>query len=115
MTAAAYTNNDNNAATNTLLFDVDTIANQISLQNPPAAGTLFPQGLLGVDPALNASLDVYSTLSNGRAVTNTAFAAIINPTTNRSTLYTVDLLSGFATTVGNFPSVLPFGSITFSL
>ncbi len=43
VTAAAYTNNDNNAATNTLLFDVDTIANQISLQNPPAAGTLFPQ------------------------------------------------------------------------
>jgi hypothetical protein len=115
VTAAAYTNNDNNAATFTALYTIDTIANQISLQNPPAAGTLFPQGTLGVDPALASSLDVYSTLSNGRAVTNTAFAAIINPTTNRSTLYAVELTSGFATSLGNFPSVLPFGSITFAL
>jgi hypothetical protein len=115
VTAAAYTNNDNSTVTGTLLFDIDTVANQISVQNPPAAGTLFPQGALGVDPALSSSLDVYSTVSGGRAVTNTAFAAIINPVSGRSTLYAVDLLSGLATSVGAFPSVLPVGSITFAL
>ncbi|MFI5841316.1 DUF4394 domain-containing protein [Catenuloplanes sp. NPDC051500] len=115
VTGAAYTNNDKSGVTGTLLFDLDTVANQISLQNPPAAGTLFPQGALGADPALPSSLDIYSTLSNGRAVTNTAFAAIIDPVTGRSTLYSVDLLSGFATAVGTFPSVLQVGSITFAL
>lgn len=115
VTAAGYTNNDNNTATATVLYDIDTVANQISLQNPPAAGTLFPQGALGVDPALGSSLDVYSTLAGGRAVTNTAFAAIINPVTGRSTLYAVDLLSGFATSVGSFPSALPVGAIAFAL
>ncbi|GAB7038185.1 MULTISPECIES: DUF4394 domain-containing protein [Catenuloplanes] len=115
VTAAAYMNNDTSGMTLTALYDVDTVANQLSLQNPPAAGTLFPQGALGVDPALSASLDVYSTISNGRAVANTAFAAIINPVTNRSTLYSVDVTSGFATSIGTFPSVLQVGSITFAL
>ncbi|MDR7275851.1 DUF4394 domain-containing protein [Catenuloplanes atrovinosus] len=114
VTAGAYTNNDTSNLTATALYDVDTIANQISLQNPPAAGTLFPQGMLGVDPAQNSSMDIVSTISNGRTVANTAFAALINPVTNRSTLYSVDLTSGFATSIGNFPSVLQVGSITFA-
>ncbi|GAA3083748.1 hypothetical protein GCM10017562_61720 [Streptomyces roseofulvus] len=98
VTGAAYTNNDLNAATATTLFDLDTMADSISLQSPANAGTLAPTGNLGVDAALDAGFDIYY---NPAAGTNHGFAAIGNGGSYR--LYAVDVLSGKATSKGAFP------------
>ncbi|MFF9984646.1 DUF4394 domain-containing protein [Streptomyces erythrochromogenes] len=99
VTGAAYTNNDLNAATATTLFDLDTMADRISLQSPANAGTLAPTGTLGVDAALDAGFDIYY---NPAAGTNHGFAAI--GTGNSYRLYAVDLLTGKATGKGAFPT-----------
>ncbi|WP_260614629.1 DUF4394 domain-containing protein [Streptomyces sp. WAC07061] len=99
ITGAAYTNNDLNAATATTLFDLDTMADRISLQSPANAGTLAPTGGLGVDADLDAGFDIYY---NPVAGTNHGFAAIGTGGSYR--LYAVDLLTGKATRKGTFPA-----------
>ncbi|WP_241253646.1 DUF4394 domain-containing protein [Streptomyces sp. W1SF4] len=99
VTGAAYTNNDLNAATATTLFDLDTMADRISLQSPANAGTLAPTGSLGVDADLDAGFDIYY---NPVAGTNHGFAAIGTGGSYR--LYAVDLLTGKATRKGAFPA-----------
>ncbi|WP_418961234.1 DUF4394 domain-containing protein [Streptomyces tritici] len=99
VTGAAYTNNDLNAATATTLFDLDTMADRISLQSPANAGTLAPTGNLGVDAALDAGLDIYY---NPVAGTNHGFATIGNGGSYR--LYAVDVLTGKATSTGTYPT-----------
>ncbi|MDP9794613.1 hypothetical protein J2S43_003125 [Catenuloplanes nepalensis] len=104
ITGVAYTNNDLSNTTATLLFDIDTVKNQLSLQNPPANGTLFPIGQFGVDPSLNTGFDINTTLNTDkRAVGNTAFAVFVDPISLISTEYQIDLTSGFATRVDDFP------------
>ncbi|KOU22558.1 DUF4394 domain-containing protein [Streptomyces sp. WM6368] len=98
VTGAAYTSNDLNAATATTLFDLDTMADRISLQSPANAGTLAPTGSLGVDAALDAGFDIYY---NPAAGTNHGFAAI--GTAGAYRFYTVDVLTGRATDKGAFP------------
>ncbi|MFJ8563274.1 DUF4394 domain-containing protein [Streptomyces sp. NPDC093514] len=99
VTGAAYTNNDLNAATATTLFDLDPMADRISLQSPANAGTLAPTRNLGVDAALDAGFDIYY---NRAAGTNHGFAALGNANAYR--LYTVDVLTGKATSKGAFPA-----------
>ncbi|MER8092776.1 DUF4394 domain-containing protein [Streptomyces goshikiensis] len=98
VTGAAYTNNDLNAATATTLFDLDTMADRISLQSPANAGTLAPTGNLGVNADLDAGFDIYY---NAAAGTNHGFAAI--GTAGSYRLYSVELLTGKATNKGAFP------------
>lgn len=79
VSAAAYTNNDNSAATPTQLFDLDTTDDQLVLQDPPNSGTLTGIGPVGalntIDP--NAGFDVYSTLDqSGATIDNDAFAVV---------------------------------------
>ncbi|MFI8341960.1 DUF4394 domain-containing protein [Streptomyces sp. NPDC085639] len=99
VTGAAYTNNDLNAATATTLFDLDTMADRISLQSPANAGTLAPTGNLGVDAALDAGFDIYY---NPMAGTNHGFAAVGTGGSYR--FYAVDVLTGKATSKGSFPA-----------
>ncbi|MFG2339785.1 DUF4394 domain-containing protein [Streptomyces yangpuensis] len=99
VTGAAYTNNDLNAATATTLFDLDTMADRISLQSPANAGTLAPTGSLGVDAALDAGFDIHYNPATG---VNHGFAAIGTAGTYR--LYAVDVLTGRATDKGAFPT-----------
>ncbi|RVX40611.1 uncharacterized protein DUF4394 [Nonomuraea polychroma] len=101
VTGAGYTNNDLNAATATTLFDVDTMNDQIAVQSPANAGNLAPTGKLGVDAATDAGFDVYSSLSNGVTVSNTAYATLKVRGAYR--FYTVNLLTGAANLVGTFP------------
>ncbi|WP_217369648.1 DUF4394 domain-containing protein [Nonomuraea antri] len=103
VTAAGYTNNDLNDDTVTTLFDLNTRADQIVVQSPANLGLLAPTGALGTDADLNAGLDVYSDLSGGKTVSNTAFATLVNAYTGDAFLYTVDVLTGAAT-----PSAQPF-------
>ncbi|MGI5291182.1 DUF4394 domain-containing protein [Nonomuraea polychroma] len=101
VTGAGYTNNDLNAATATTLFDVDTMNDQIAVQSPANAGNLAPTGKLGVDAATDAGFDVYSRLSNGVTVSNTAYATLKVRGAYRFS--TVNLLTGAANLVGTFP------------
>ncbi|MFD5696819.1 DUF4394 domain-containing protein [Streptomyces lasiicapitis] len=103
VTAAAYTNNDLNAATATTLFDINTTTDQVVIQSPANNGTLAPTGALGLNAGPNAGLDIYSTLSGGKTKDNAAFATLIPSGASTSSLYTVNLLTGEATSVGQFP------------
>ncbi|WP_405435102.1 DUF4394 domain-containing protein [Streptomyces avidinii] len=97
VTGAAYTNNDLNAATATTLFDLDTMADRISLQSPANAGTLAPTGNLGVNAAPDAGFDIYY---DAKAGTNKGFAAL--GTGSSSSLYEINILNGRATGRGAF-------------
>lgn len=98
VTGAAYTNNDLSPTTATTLFDVDTTADQVSVQSPANAGSLAPTGKLGVDAGPVAGFDIYSTVRRGVTVSNTAYAAL------NGRFYTVNVLTGTASLVGTFPA-----------
>lgn len=103
VTAAAYTNNDLNGVTATTLFDINTTTGQVVIQSPANNGLLAPTGGLGMPVATNAGLDIFSDLSNGRTVSNSAFATLV-VSNGDATLNRVDLLTGAATPVGGpFP------------
>lgn len=90
VTAAAYTNNFNGATTTTL-FDIDTTTDSLYTQNPPNNGTLVLVGALGVNVTDVNGFDI----STGD---NTAYAALT--ATALTSLYTVNLTTGAATSVG---------------
>ncbi|MFD3679294.1 DUF4394 domain-containing protein, partial [Streptomyces sp. NPDC058613] len=89
-----------NAATATTLFDLDTLADRISLQSPANAGTLAPTGNLGVNAALDAGFDIYYSPKTG---TNKGFATLSTGTNGIYRLYEVNILTGKATSRGTFP------------
>ncbi|NJR49462.1 MAG: DUF4394 domain-containing protein [Leptolyngbyaceae cyanobacterium CSU_1_3] len=97
--AAAYTNafpgapspmNVTPPTRTTQLFDIDSRRDVLVLQNPPNDGGLQTIGNLGVDFNTVAGFDIFSP----RAGENTAFAV------SNSTLYTIDLASGSAKSMG---------------
>ncbi len=110
---AAYTNSFA-GATSTTLYDIDSSTNpdQLVIQGgnpvPPGAspnlGTLSVVGSLGIEPFSPA---IGFDIAQG---TGTAFASLdAGPTT--SGLYTIDLATGAATLVGNFP----IGTLLFDI
>ncbi|MEE6258108.1 DUF4394 domain-containing protein [Plantactinospora sonchi] len=102
ITAAAYTNNDLNGATATTLFVINPTTDEVVIQSPANNGTLAATGKLGVDVTASAGFDIYADLTNGRTTSNTAFAAL-TPAHGSATLYSIDLLTGAASSVGMFP------------
>ncbi|MBW4614043.1 MAG: DUF4394 domain-containing protein [Desmonostoc vinosum HA7617-LM4] len=105
ITAVAYTNVDNDPATGTTLYSIDYIKDALFIQFPPNAGTLgngtitgagVPVGSLGIDIDSTAGFDI---ITDDKGV-NTAFAALTPVTTSGSTLYSIDLTTGVATSVG---------------
>ncbi len=102
LTAAAYTNNDLDAATGTTLFDLDTTRNQAAQQVPANDGTLLLAGPLGVDASPVAGFDIVSTVRDGVTVGNAGWATLRTSDTGKAALYRVDLLSGSASKVGTF-------------
>ncbi len=114
VTAAAYTNNDNNADTVTTLFDIDTYNDQVAIQAPANNGTLNPTGKLGVAAGSNAGADIFADLSGGKTISNTAFATLL-PSGGRQSFYMVDPLTGAATLVGTFPSIAPVTDVAVTL
>jgi hypothetical protein len=103
VTAAAYTNNDLSSATATTLFDINTNSDQVVIQSPANNGTLAPTGGLGLDAQLKAGMDIYSTLSGGRTVDNAAFASLTPKGASLPSLYSVNVFTGEATVVKQFP------------
>ncbi len=89
VTAAAYTNAIANP-TSTELYDIDAELDILVLQNPPNDGTLMTIGELGIDFDLLGGFDI---ISSGEG-SNSAFAI------SNSTLYSIDLLTGMASSLG---------------
>lgn len=99
ITAVAYANADNNPATGTTLYDIDYVSDALFIQNPPNAGTLELVGSLGLDISSAAGFDIFT--DNG---VNTAFAALTPTSASGSNLYTINLTTGAATSVGSISS-----------
>lgn len=93
VTAAAYTNSFD-GTTSTQLYDIDTLLNDLVLQNPPNDGTLMTIGDLGIDFDTLGGFDIIST-SDGD---NAAFAV------SNSSLYSIDLDMGMAFELGQIGS-----------
>lgn len=108
---AAYTNSIEGATTTTL-YVIDSATDRLLVQNPPNSGGLDSTmgGLLGVDTNENVGFDI---MTVGTA--NMAVAALTNPATGRSSLYTIDLTTGAATLVGAIGSTNAVDGLAFNL
>jgi hypothetical protein len=96
ITAAAYTNSFDGTAS-TQLYNIDTLLNDLALQNPPNDGTLATVGDLGIDFDTLGGFEIVSAVEGN----NTAFAV------SDKTLYSLDLNSGVAYSLGGVGSVDP--------
>ena len=94
VSAAAYTNNDLDAATATTLFDLDTALDQVAIQAPANAGSLSATGKLGVDAGSDAGFDIAGKGNAGWATLSVG---------GKHRLYSVSLLSGAVQAKGDFP------------
>lgn len=103
VTAAAYTNNFA-GATATMLFDIDVKTDKLVKQMPPNDGTLVEVGALGVDAGAANGFDIGGT--SGKA-----FAILTSGSTTK--IYSVNLDSGAATAVADFPK--PVSGMTLGL
>ena len=101
VTGAAYTNNDLDPNTATTLFDLDTMLDQIAIQSPANSGSLAATGKLGVNASANAGFDIYSTVRGGTTVDLEGYAVMWAD--GRMGLFEINLLSGKATSAGEFP------------
>ena len=100
VTAVAYLNNDNDPATGTTLFDIDSDLDTLNIQNPPNDGTLAPVGPLGLATRSRAGFDIVT--QTGTSITNTAYAAISERGRGGqvSRLILVDVNTGFIRDLG---------------
>ncbi len=98
ITASAYTNSFAGAPAGrtTQLFNIDANLDVLVLQDPPNNGTLTTVGSLGVNVGSVGGFDIFSP-SNG---VNTAFAAFALNGSTAASLYTIDLGTGAATSLG---------------
>ena len=94
---AAYSNNDNDASTATVLYDIDSVGDQLVTQNPPNNGTLVSGPRLGFDTEAATSFDIWSDVKDGKAVANRGFVAL----DGGRVLFEIDLSSGAMRFLGN--------------
>jgi len=92
--SVAYSNNDNDPATGTSLFyiDSDGTDNTYTTSNPNG-GTLTLVGALGVNTNDNVGFDI-------SGFTGVAYATLTSPTGTGSGLYSISLATGAATFIG---------------
>ena len=96
VTAAAYTNSFDGTIS-TELYDIDTLLNDLVLQDPPNDGTLVTVGDLGIDFDTLGGFEIVSAVEGD----NTAFAV------SNTTLYSIDLETGAAKDLGHVGSINP--------
>ncbi|MCC2546566.1 DUF4394 domain-containing protein [Hymenobacter sp. BT175] len=96
LSAGAYTNNDNNAATGTILLGYDQVTNEVVSFSDPNAGTNSPLGSSGiiVNPATGVDFDIYTDLTTPATPVNTGFATATPTTSDFDFLYDVNLTNG---------------------
>ncbi len=95
VSAAAYTNNYAGSTT-TLLYNIDPSTDKLYKQDNPNLGTLSEIGALGIDVDGNNGFDITGN-------DNKAYALLTVGSTTK--LYSINLATGAATAIGNFPSV----------
>lgn len=109
VSACAYTNSDNDPLTGTTLFDIDTANDILVRQDPPNNGTLNTVGPLGVDATRVAGFDI-------AVSTGTAYASLVmkkcKKKSGRTSLFTIDLVTGAATELGKIGGPWPLTSLT---
>lgn len=99
---AAYLNNFSTATT-TILYDIDSNLDILSIQNPPNGGILNTVGALGVNTSDDVGFDISGT-------TGVFYASLtVGGTTG---LYTINQLTGAATLVGAIANAGALGSET---
>lgn len=91
--ASAYTNSFAGATTTTL-YNIDSVLDILTTQNPPNNGTLNTVGSLGINVSGDAGFDIGSG--------NTALAAFQLVGSTSSSLYSVNLTNGATSLIGNF-------------
>jgi hypothetical protein len=93
-----YTNNDNDPATATILYGIDSSRDVLVKQDPPATGQLTTIGSLGVNTIGSqiAGFDILTITTDN----NIGYAAMQTPDDDRSKLYSLDLGTGAATFIG---------------
>jgi Domain of unknown function (DUF4394) len=98
ISASAYTNNFAGipAGRTTQLFNIDANLDTLVLQNPPNNGTLVTIGSLGVNVGSEGGFEIFSPVNGA----NTAFAAFAPDGSTAASLYTIDLGTGAATSLG---------------
>ncbi len=94
---AAYTNNFA-GATSTELYDIDSNLDILVEQTPPNNGTLHTVGPLGINTTNAVGFDITGN-------TGAVYASLTNPGNNASSLYTVNLTTGAATSIGQIGGV----------
>ena len=87
ISAAGYTNNDNDPATGTTLYVIDSLNDVLSIQNA-ATGVLTRVGDLGVNLGARTSFDISANSGIGFVQSG-------------STLYNINLTTGALTSIGN--------------
>lgn len=92
--ASAYTNNDTDPATGTVLYGIDTRAGALFTTSAPNAGTMTKVGDLGVSAIGVTGFDI--------SVSGMAYAALTDGDTGLSQLYGINLTTGAATSLGAF-------------
>jgi hypothetical protein len=101
LSAVAYTNNDNNAATGTMLYGYDQSTNYLLLSSNANAGTYGNVGTTGSGITVNAAngvdFDIFSNLATPALPVNSAFLTATPSGASFDNLYTVDLTAGTAT------------------
>jgi hypothetical protein len=104
VTAAAYTNNDADPGTLTLLNVLNTTTDQLVIQAPPNAGTQNPLGALRVDAGAASAFDIFSVIRNNTTLSVSGLAVLATTGadgTTKSALYRVNLASGAVYRVRN--------------
>lgn len=96
-TAVAYTNNDNDPATGTMLFGIDPALGQLIRIATPNGGTINTVGSLGLGNF--SSISGFDILTVGGV--NTAFFTGVRGNSMMSQLFTINLETGAATLIGN--------------
>jgi hypothetical protein len=94
---SAYTNSFAGAQA-TVLYDIDSNLDILTIQNPPNNGTLVTVGSLGVDTSDRVGFDISGT-------TGVAYASLT--VGGVSQLYTINLLSGAATATATPSAIRP--------
>ena len=102
LTAAGYTNSDNDPSTGTTLFNLDMTRDQVVQQVPANSGNLLVSGPFGPRQGPVAGFDIVGSNSGSRTADNTGFASIRPTGGGLATLYSVNLLSGKFTKVAKF-------------
>ena len=96
VTASAYTNNFAGATT-TVLYNIDNVTDKLSKQDPPNNGTQVDVGALGINVEAVSGFDITSRGGMGYAALKVA---------DKSSLYTINLTSGAATKLVDFPTTV---------